>query len=453
MSDTPIDQDELKLGAELEQQDPVFQHIPAHAPKRTEINVIEEYVYKLGPGLTTGAADDDPSGIATYSQTGAQYGYQFLWLSIFSFPLMSVVQEMCARIGMVTGQGLAANIRERFPRPILYIATLLLFAANTFNIGADLGAMAKGVQLVYSGANFMVLVIAIAVISLVLQVFTTYKTYAKFLKYLTFVLFAYIATAFIVHIDWRAVAFNTFIPHLEFTKEQILLVCAILGTTISPYLFFWQSSQEVEEEILDGETTLEERRGATKDEINHMRADVWIGMFFSNIVMFFIIAVCAATLSAHGITNIQTADQAALALKPFAGPYATLLFALGIIGTGLLAVPVLAGSAAYAAAESFRWREGLYRKPTEAIAFYAIITLAMAVGMVLNFIGIDPIKALIYSAVGNGLVAPVILVLIVLLSSNKKVMGSRVNHPLATTIGWITVALMTLSGIAVLVTL
>jgi NRAMP (natural resistance-associated macrophage protein)-like metal ion transporter len=366
---------------------------------------------------------------------------------------MAVVQEMCARIGMVTGQGLAANIRERFPRWILFAATILLFFANAFNIGADLGAMAKGVQLLNPQFNFIALVIGFAVLSLLLQIFTTYKTYAKFLKYLTFVLFAYIATAFVVHMDWAAIAFNTLVPHIAFSKDQILLVCAILGTTISPYLFFWQSSQEVEEEILQGDMTIESRRGATATDIRHMRADVWVGMFFSNIVMFFIIAVCAATLHLHGITNIQTADQAAAALTPLVGPAATLLFALGIIGTGLLAVPVLAGSAAYAAAESFKWKEGLYRKPTEAIAFYAIIAVSMILGMLLNFVGIDPIKALIYSAVGNGLVAPIILVLIVLLSSNKKVMGKHANHPAVTWIGWITVALMTVAGAAVLVTL
>lgn len=416
----------------------------------------EEYIYNLGPGLTTGAADDDPSGIATYSQVGAAYGFQFLWLSLFSFPLMAVVQEMCARIAIVTGEGLAANIRKRYPAWMLYSCTVLLFAANTFNLGADLGAMAKATELLWPSLNFTMLVVGFALISLLLQVFTTYARYAKYLKYLTLALFAYVATAFFAHVDWHDALMHTIVPTITFSQNELLLICAVLGTTISPYLFFWQTSQEVEEEVLKGERTVAQRakeRPHKKTEIREMRFDVWSGMFFSNIVMFFIIAACAATLYAHGITNIQTADQAASALEPFAGAWAFALFAVGIIGTGFLAVPVLAGASAYAIAESFRFKVGLYRKLKDAYAFYGIIIVSMIVGIVMNFVGIDPIKALIYSAVGNGIVAPVVLFFVVQLSSSKEVMGPHSNGRLASWIGWITVAAMAIAGIAVIVTL
>ncbi len=420
------------------------------------LKLAQEYLYNLGPGLTTGAADDDPSGIAPYSQTGAQFGYQFLWLSLFSFPLMVVVQEMCARIAIVTGEGLAANIRKRYPPVVLYICATLLFAANTFNLGADLCAMAKATQLLWPSFNFAVLVFAFALASLLLQVFTTYARYAKYLKYLTMALFAYIATAFFAHVDWHLALTNTLVPAMGFSQNELLLVCAILGTTISPYLFFWQTSQEVEEQILKGEKTVQERAIDTphkKTEIREMRFDVATGMLFSQIVMFFIVASCAATLYTHGITNIQTADQAAAALEPFAGQFAFLLFALGIIGTGFLAVPVLAGSSAYAIAESFRFRTGLYRKLKDAYAFYGAIIVGMILGLAMNFVGIDPIKALIYSAVGNGIVAPIVLYFVVRLSASKEVMGHHRNGRAANWIGWITVIAMAVAGIAVLVTL
>jgi NRAMP (natural resistance-associated macrophage protein)-like metal ion transporter len=416
----------------------------------------KEYLYNLGPGLTTGAADDDPSGIATYSQVGATYGFQFLWLSLFSFPLMAVVQEMCARIAIVTGEGLAANIRKHYSAPILYFASALLFGANTFNIGADLGAMAKATQLLAPTWNFAAIVVVFALASLILQVFTTYARYAKYLKYLTLALFAYVATAFFAHIDWHDALMHTVIPSVTFSKNEILLICAVLGTTISPYLFFWETSQEVEEEIQRGERTVEQRakeRPHKKTEIREMRFDVWTGMFFSNVVMFFIIATCAATLFAHGITNIQTADQAAQALEPFAGQWAYALFAIGIIGTGFLAVPVLAGASAYAVAESFKFKIGLYRKLKDAYAFYGVIIIGMIIGLALNFVGIDPIKALIYSAVLNGIVAPVVLVFIVQLSGDHTVMGPHKNSDLADLVGWITVLAMAAAGIAVLATL
>lgn len=419
---------------------------------KTPFKVAEEYLNTLGPGLVTGAADDDPSGIATYSQAGARYGFQLVWLSLFTFPLMAVVQEMCARLALVTGQGLAANIRQHFPRGILFACTALLFFANVFNLGADLGAMAKAIQLLWPATSFALAVIALAAATLLLQIFTTYARYAKYLKYLTLVLLSYVATAFLVHLDWGQVFSHLVTPSITFSKDQILLICAILGTTISPYLFFWQTSQEIEEEILRGKTTLRERKGTTRHDISRMRFDVWSGMFFSNIVMFFIIAVCAATLASQGITNIQTADEAAAALLPLAGQGAYFLFALGIIGTGLLAIPVLAGSASYAIAESMKWKTGLYRPLRSAYAFYGILIIAMLAGLALNFIGFDPIQALIYASVGNGIIAPVVLVLIVLLASNKEVMGTHRNGWLGNAIGWLAVGLMAISGIAAIAT-
>lgn len=414
----------------------------------------KDYWHTLGPGLTTGAADDDPSGIATYSQSGSQYGFQLLWLAPFTFPLMAIIQEMCARIGLVTGRGLAANIREYYPRWVLYGCTILLFSANTLNIGADLGAMAKGVQLIFPKLTFINLVLFFALFSLALQIFTSYSSYAKYLKWLALILLSYIfATLAIKDLDWNQILLHTVIPSITFSKDQIFLITGVLGTTISPYLFFWQTSQEVEEEILAGKTTLKSRRGTTPADIKNMRVDVWSGMFLSNLVMFFIIAACGAVLFNSGITTINTAAEAASALKPIAGDQAYLLFALGIIGTGMLAVPVLAGSASYALSESFGWKLGLYRKLKEANAFYGVIIIATMIGLGIDLLGFDPIKALIYSAVANGIIAPVILVLIVIMSSNKKIMGDWKNHPIFTLIGWLITALMTIAGLATIISL
>ncbi|MBC7581706.1 divalent metal cation transporter [Aeromicrobium sp.] len=408
----------------------------------------------LGPGLTTGASDDDPSGIATYSQTGAQFGFKFLWLAPLTFPLMAVVQEMCARIGLVTGRGLAGNIRIHFSKRILRTCTLVLFAANTFNIGADLGAMAQAVQLLNPRFNFGLVVISLGLISLYLQIFTPYIKYAKYLKWLAMVLFAYVFSALMAHLDWGQVLRATAVPHISFNKEELLLVAAVLGTTISPYLFFWQTSQEVEEQIMRGKTTLHERRTATsKADMKSMRVDVWSGMFLSNLVMFFIIAACGGVLYKNGITDIKTTAQAAEALKPLAGNATSLLFSLGIIGTGMLAIPVLAGSSSYALAESFKWKEGLYRNLNQAHAFYGIIIISMFVGLGLNFVGLDPIKALIYAAIGNALAAPVVLALIVKISSDKKVMGRWVNKPYVTVMGWMVTAIMALAGVSAIVAL
>lgn len=416
--------------------------------------VAEEYWETIGPGLTTGAADDDPSGIATYSQTGAQYGPQLIWLSAFSFPFMAAVQEMCARIGLVTGHGLAANIRKNYPRWTLYLITSVLLIANTFNIGADFGAMAQGVQLIFPKFSFALLVIGFGLTSALLQIFTTYARYAKILKYLSFTLLAYIFAALMSGLNWPDVFKHLAVPSMTFGKEQILLVCAILGTTISPYLFFWQTAQEVEEQNLQGkEDENLWQQNIEPGTIKKMRKDVLSGMFFSNLVMFFIIAACAGTLFTHGVTNIATAADAAQALRPFAGDMAFYLFAIGIVGVGMLAIPVLAGSSAYAISESFGFKHGLYRKLKEAYAFYGVIIVSVVIGIALNFIGLDPMKALIYSAVANGIVAPIALVFIVKISGSKKIMGEYANSRLLSTLGWITIVLMAVAGIAAIASL
>ncbi|HUQ85132.1 MAG TPA: Nramp family divalent metal transporter [Candidatus Limnocylindrales bacterium] len=419
----------------------------------TQFNKARGFWSNLGPGLVTGAADDDPSGIATYSQTGAQYGFQLLWLSIFTFPLMAIVQEMCARIGLATGRGLAGNIRINYSRKVLYLCAGLLFVANTLNIAANIGAMSKATQLLFPTLKFPVLVAGFTFFCLLLQIFTPYERYAKYLKYLVLVLFSYVITAFFANIDPLVLFRHTFIPSLEFSKDQLLMVTAILGTTISPYLFFWQTSHEVEEEILHGKTSIRLRTGTTPQEVQKMRVDVWTGMFVSNAIMYFIIATCAAVLFTNGINNITSASDAAEALRPLAGDYAFLLFALGIIGMGLLSVPVLAGSAAYTIAESFKWKSGLYRKLSQAHAFYGVIIISMIIAMDINFLGFDPIKLLINSAIANGLVAPVVLFLVVQMSSNKKVVKDRVNHPVTAALGWFITAIMSLAGIATIISL
>ncbi len=409
--------------------------------------------FLLGPGLTTGASDDDPSGIATYSQAGAQYGFGLLWMSAATFPLMAIVQEMCARIGLVTGRGLAGNIKRHFSKRVLYLSTLVLFAANTFNIGADIGAMASAAQLVLPKLSFTSLVIEFSIAILILQIFTPYVKYARYLKYLALILFAYIISAILSKPDWIEVLRHSVIPSISFTQDQILLICAILGTTISPYLFFWQTSQEVEEQIAVGQTTIKSRMGSDAAAIKKMRIDVWSGMFLSNLVMFFIIAACGSILFTHGLTNITTAAEAAQALRPFAGNATYYLFAVGIIGMGLLAIPVLAGSSSYAISEALGRRQGLNNKLKDAYTFYGVIIISMLIGLGINFLGINPIKALIFSAVANGIVAPVVLTLILLLSSNKKIMGEWVNRRYVTHLGWGVVGLMTISGIAAIYTI
>jgi NRAMP (natural resistance-associated macrophage protein)-like metal ion transporter len=415
-------------------------------PKFKTVKKTKEYWNVLGPGLTTGASDDDPSGIATYSQAGAQYGFQLLWMSPFTFPLMSMVQEMCARIGIVTGKGLAANIRAHFSKRILYICTLLLFCANAFNIGADLGAMAKAVQLLYGGFNFYLAVVGFAFLSLILQIYLPYGRYARYLKWLALILLTYVASALLANLDWAKVLKEGLIPSIQFSREQLILICAILGTTISPYLFFWQTAQEVETQVAEGKKTLASRQGSSRREIKNMRIDVWSGMLLSNIVMFFIIAASGGILFPAGINEIKSAADAAEALRPFAGDASYLLFTLGIIGTGMLAIPVLAGSSSYAVSESLRWRGGLTSRLKQAHAFYGILIISVLIGLSINFLAIDPIKALIYAAVANGIVAPLILGLIVRISSDKKIMGEWANRPLTKALGWGVTSLMALAG-------
>lgn len=413
----------------------------------------EEYIKKLGPGIITGAADDDPSGIATYSQTGAQYGTGLLWLAAWTFPLMAMIQEMCARISLVTGRGLAANIKHAYSKKVLLLCTGLLFIANTLNIGADLGAMAKAVQLISPAIPFAFLVIFIGIAGLLMEIYIPYKKYAKYLKWLVITLFSYVITGLIIHMNWSTLLRDGIFPHITFSKAQILLITGILGTTISPYLFFWQTSQEVEEQIAEGKTTAHSRRGTNAAEIKSMRIDIWSGMFLSNVVMFFIIAVCANTLFVNGITDIGTASDAAAALKPFAGPFASLLFTIGIIGTGLLAIPVLAGSTSYAISESLGWKEGLYRKLKEARAFYGVIIVSIVIGIIINFLGINPIKALIYSAIANGIVAPVIIVCIVHISSDHKIMGHFKNSKFTNIVGWVLSIVMGITAVAAIYSL
>lgn len=439
------------LDKSIEASSKAVRDITENGPVKTA----KDYWHTLGPGLTTGASDDDPSGIGTYSQTGAQYGFNLLWLSAFTFPLMAIVQEMCARIGLVTGRGLASNIRINFPRWVLYLCTILLFLANTFNIGADLGAMAESIRLFNPNLSFGLLVFVIAGFVLALQIFSTYEKYARYLKWLALVLFSYIfATLMINGLDWGNILKSAVVPKLEYSKDQFILICAILGTTISPYLFFWQTSQEIEEAVLRGKTNVKLRQDNLEEsEIKDMRIDVWSGMFLSNVVMFFIITSCATTLNLNGITDIKSAADAAEALRPFAGDASYFLFAVGIIGVGLLGIPVLAGSSSYALAETFGWRQGLHYKLRQAYSFYGIMIISIIFGLILNFVGLDPMKALVYSAVANGLAAPLILVVIVLISSNKKIMGTHANGPFVKSIGWVTTSLMVVAGIATIISL
>jgi NRAMP (natural resistance-associated macrophage protein)-like metal ion transporter len=408
----------------------------------------------LGPGFITGASDDDPSGIATYSQTGAQFGYSQGWTSPFSFPFMVVIQEMCGRIGMVSGKGLAEVIRLNYARPILYVAVFSLFLANTINIGANLGAMASSAEAVI-GIPFIFLLIGMTALTLGLEIFVSYKVYSKYLKYLALCLFSYVIVFFLVDQDWVELLKSTFIPSFSLERTYLLNIVAILGTTISPYLFFWQTNEEVEEEVESGKLSSMGHGTpvVTGKDLVRMRKDTMAGMFFSNIIMFFIIATTAATLHMSGITSVDTADQAAEALRPLAGDYSYLLFAIGIIGAGLLSVPVLAGSASYAVSESFGWKEGLYQKFKQAHGFYGAITLATIVGLLVNFIGVPPFKMLYYAAVLNGIVAPILMIMIIFIANNRKVMGERVNSKVSNIMGITITGIMSIAAVALLIDL
>ncbi|MDQ2899986.1 MAG: Nramp family divalent metal transporter [Acidobacteriota bacterium] len=423
--------------------------IPIKSSTGARPSRVRRFFADLGPGLITGAADDDPSGISTYSVTGAAFGYAGLWTALFSFPLMAAVQIMCARLGMVTGRGLAGVIRLRYPRWVLWGACALLVVANVFNIGADLGGMADAMELV-TGVPGPVWTPMFALAIVAMLFFTSYRLMARIFKWLTLVLFAYVIAAFLAQPDWRQVLSHTFIPHVEWSRSYLAVLVGILGTTISPYLFFWQASQEVEEERASGRNTLAMRKGATDGEIARSRTDVATGMFFSNLVMYFIILTTAATLHAHGVTNIETAKQAAEALRPLAGQGAYLLFTLGLIGTGMLAVPVLAGSSAYAIAEGAAWGASLNQKPHIAKKFYSVLAVAVAIGLALDFTGFNAVKMLFASAVLNGVLAPPLIVLVVLLTSDVKVMGDRVNPAWMRRTGWVCAAIMSAAAIGML---
>lgn len=406
----------------------------------------------MGPGLITGASDDDPSGIATYSQAGAQFGFSLGWVILFSLPLLCAIQEVSARIGRVTGRGLAGVIKLHFPRPVLVTVVGLLVLANTINLGADLGAMAAALKLLIGGPQ-LAYVAAFGVASVLLEVFMRYSRYVSILKWLTLSLFAYVAVAFVVKTPWATVGYHLLAPNIRFEASYLTMVVAILGTTISPYLFFWQAEEEVEE--------VKERMGAkplirapdqARAEFRRIRIDTYVGMAFAHLVALFIIISTAVTLHAHGVTDIKTSAEAALALKPIAGPFVFLVFALGIIGTGLLGLPILAGSAAFALGETFGWHVGLARSPRRAPAFYATIAAATFVGVGLNFSAIDPIKALFWSAVVNGVVATPIMIMMMVLSSSRKVMGDFTLPGGLKLVGWVATGVMLLASVGMFVT-
>jgi NRAMP (natural resistance-associated macrophage protein)-like metal ion transporter len=414
--------------------------------ERTRVPLIK----KLGPGLITGAADDDPSGIATYSQAGAQYGYGLLWSVLFTTPLMIGIQVVSARIGRVTGHGLAANIRERFPRPLLYFIVALLLAANTINIAADLGAMGDALALVAGGSSEIYEVL-FALVSLTLQIFVPFPRYAPILKWLTLALFAYVGTVLVVHVSLRESLLGTLLPTLSFDGSYLAIFVAVLGTTISPYLFFWQASQEVEEQrATPGHEPLLVAPAQARSHLARIKTDTALGMVYSNLIAFCIMLTTAVTLHAAGVTDIQSAAQAADALRPLAGEFAFLLFALGIIGTGLLAVPILAGSAAYAVAETFRWPIGLGLTLAQARGFYAILTVATVLGVAIDLYGVDSMRMLVWAAIVNGVISVPIMAVMMLLAANPAVMGPFVVSRRLNALGWLAVAVMAAAVAAML---
>jgi NRAMP (natural resistance-associated macrophage protein)-like metal ion transporter len=406
----------------------------------------------MGPGLITGASDDDPSGIATYSQAGAQFGYSLGWTLLLTYPLMCAIQLIIAQIGRVSGRGLAGNMRRHYPAPLLYLLIGLLVIANTFNIGADLGAMAAALRLLVQGP-MLVYVVLFGFITVVLEIFVRYSRYVSVLRWLTLSLFAYVGVVFVVGVLWLTVARDLVLPNINLSGDYLTVVVAVFGTTISPYLFFWQAGEEVEDQREDPEA--EPLIHAPHEAPRHMarmQLDTLVGMGLSNLIALFIMLTTAATLNAHGITDIQTSSQAAEALRPIAGNFAFTVFALGIIGTGLLALPVLAGSAAYAVGEALQWRVGLAQRPGRARAFYGTIAAATVVGAVLNFTPLDPIKALFWSVVINGVTAVPIMVMIMLLASRRRVMGQFVLGPVLKSLGWLATGVMTAAAIGMFAT-
>lgn len=413
----------------------------------------------LGPGLITGAADDDPSGIATYSQTGAQFGYGQLWTALYQIPLLLAVQEACARIGAVTGQGLAGVIKQHYSRTVLIGVVLLVVAANTINIGADIGAVAESAALIVDVPVWALALLTAAVV-LLLEVFVSYRVYAKFLKWLALALLAYPATALIIDQPWREILYATVVPHIEFTASFLFIITGVFGTSISPYMFFWQASEEVEE-ILERRLEVGEdgRPRLPRGYLSDIRLDTTVGMVAAELVQWFIIMTTASVLFRHGVTDIHTAADAARALEPLvrsfpdAGLAAKALFAFGVIGLGLLAIPVLAGSAAYALSEALGWKEGLSNKLGDARGFYGIIAVSTLIGLLLNFTGVNPMKALVYTAVFNGIAAAPLLYVVARINDNRAIMGAFRGGPLSRTFVWLTFGIMGLSGAALLYTL
>jgi NRAMP (natural resistance-associated macrophage protein)-like metal ion transporter len=406
---------------------------------------------RLGPGLITGASDDDPSGIGTYTQAGAALGYATLWTAIVTLPLMIVVQHICAKIGMCSGRGLAGVLKRYYSKKLLYPVVLGLVIANTINAGTDIAAIAAAIN-IFIPIPISAMVVPIAFSIVALQIWGSYNLIVKVFKWLTLSLFAYVIAAFLAKPDWFAVARATFVPEISFTSEYATTLVAILGTTISPYLFFWEASEEVEEEKSEGRTTLAARKGATDAEIRNEKIDTIVGMVFCNVVFYFVILAAGATLHVSGKTDIQSASEAAQALRPLAGSLATVLFAVGLIGAGLLAVPVLTGSAAFAVAETFGWQSGLDEKPRHAKKFYGVIAASTLVGVAIDFLGINPISALFWTAVINGVVAPPLLVVVMLVSSNKRVMGKRTNGRFTAIVGWLAAAIMFAAAVGMVVT-
>lgn len=414
---------------------------------KKDIDKLKSVSKIVGPGVVTGLSDDDPAGIATYAISGAQFGLSQSWLTLFQLPFMIAVQEMCARIGMTTGLGLAGNIKKHFSARWLYLLVLLLLLANIFNIGADISAMGASMQMV-AGGSASLWAVVITIVIILLEVFISYRIYANILKWLTISFFAYVLTAFIVPQNWGAVFRGLVIPQIEMSKIFIITMVGFLGTTISPYLFFWQTSEEVEEKIDAGEQ--KEMGSTVKFEnpkaLKKMRWDTVLGMVMSQAIAFFIVITSAATLNQNGITEIVSAQDAAQALLPLAGQFAGLVFAIGIIGAGLMGIPVLAGSSAYALAEVFGWREGLFHKFKEAVGFYGVIVFSTLIGLIINFSGINPMKALLYSAVANGVVAVPLIAFITILANKKEVMGEKKNGWFSNYFGWLTFGVM---GVAV----
>jgi len=409
-------------------------------------NRIEEFFADLGPGLITGCADDDPSGISTYSVTGATFGYGLLWTALVSFPMMVTIQILCGRLGMVTGRGLSGVVRRRYSKWVLWGACFLLIVANVINIAADLGGMADATRML-TGVSALIWTPLYTIVIISFLFWSSYRQIARIFKWLTLVLLAYVATAFFAGVDWQQALRATLVPHVAWTREALAVVVGVLGTTISPYLFYWQASQEVEEE-----RSLGKRKGASDEDLRRLRVDVMTGMFASNFVMYFIILTTAATLHVHGIVKIETAKQAAEALRPLAGNGAYLLFTLGLIGTGMLGVPVLAGSCAYAISEAAAWKGSLERKPRGARKFYGVLAAAMTIGLVINYAGLDAVKMLFWSAVLNGVLAPPLILLVLLLTSDWRVMGDRVSSKMERGLGWVTFLIMAAAAVGLIVT-